>query len=298
MKRELIGAIEAGGTKMVLACGYADGTIVERTSIPTREPAETIPAMISWFAERGPAALGIAAFGPTGVRPSSPDYGRILQTPKLAWRGFDFLGAMRDGLGVPCGYDTDVNGACLGEVLFGAARGLETVLYLTVGTGIGAGVYAEGHLLHGMLHPEAGHIELARVPGDEAFAGVCPSHPSCFEGLASGPAVMRRYGVARASQLADDERFLELESSYIAQGLLAYMHVLSPQRIVLGGGVPDHAPALMPRVRAKVLERNAGYLSAPELADIDAYIVAPGCGGNQGVLGAIALGAAALAQVS
>lgn len=292
--RQLIGAIEAGGTKMVLATGYADGTIVERAGIPTEEPAKTVPAMVEWLSGKGIAALGIAAFGPTAVNPKSPDYGHILQTPKLAWRGYDFLGEMRRGLGVPCGYDTDVNGACLGEVMYGAGKGLDNVIYITVGTGIGAGVYVDGHLLHGMLHPEAGHIVLARVPGDEGFACNCPSHDSCFEGLAAGPAVVARYGVERASDMADDEGFLELESAYIAQGIVTYIYSLSPQRIVLGGGVPDHAPKLMARVRAKVLEQINGYLATPELTDIDGYIVPPACGGDQGVLGAIALGAQAL----
>lgn len=294
MDRQLIGAIEAGGTKMVLATGYADGTIVDRVSIPTEEPKKTVPTMLEWFSGKGIVALGIAAFGPTAVNPKSPDYGHILQTPKIAWRGFDFLGEMSRGLGVPCGYDTDVNGACLGEVLYGAGKGLDNVVYITVGTGIGAGVYADGRLLHGMLHPEAGHIALARVSGDEGFACKCPSHDGCFEGLAAGPAVVARYGVERASDMADDEGFLELESSYIAQGIATYIYVLSPQRIVLGGGVPDHAPKLMGRVRTKVLEQINGYLATTELADIDSYIVSPACGGDQGVLGAIALGAQAL----
>lgn len=294
--RQLIGAIEAGGTKMVLACGYADGNIVERTSIPTQDPAQTVPAMIEWFAGKGVSALGIAAFGPTGVNPSSPTYGRILQTPKLAWRNYDFLGAMSRGLSVPCGYDTDVNGACLGEVMYGAAKGLDSAMYITVGTGIGAGIYAGGQLIHGMLHPEAGHITLPRVPGDQEFECVCPTHSSCFEGLAAGPAVVKRYGVERASDMADDEDFLELEGTYIAQGILNYLYVASPQRIILGGGVPDHAPKLMARVRAKVLEFNNGYIATPELDDIDSYIVQPACDGNQGVLGAIALGAQALQQ--
>lgn len=294
MEKRLIGAIEAGGTKMVLATGCADGSITDRASIPTQDPSKTVPAMVDWFAGRGIDALGIAAFGPTAVDPSSPEYGHILKTPKIAWRGFDFLGEMTRGLGVPCGYDTDVNAACLGEVMYGAGKGLDNVVYITVGTGIGAGVYVDGRLLHGMLHPEAGHIPLSRVAGDEHFASTCPSHVSCFEGLAAGPAVLARYGVEQASDMADDEDFLELESAYIAQGVVSYAYTLSPQRIVLGGGVPDHIPGLLPRVRAKVLEQNNGYLSTRELADIDRYIVPPACGGNQGILGAIALGARVL----
>lgn len=291
--KRLIGAVEAGGTKMVCATGYADGTIVDRVSLPTKAPEETVAAMYNWFDGRGIEALGLAAFGPTGVNPHSPSYGHILQTPKVAWRGFDFLGAMSRRLGVPVGYDTDVNGACLGEVTYGSAKGLDAVVYVTVGTGIGAGVYLDGHLLHGMLHPEAGHIMLRREPGDD-FEGTCPTHGTCFEGLAAGPANLKRFGVSDPAVLDDDPRFLDLESSYIAQGLAVYVLCYSPQRIVLGGGVPDHAPKLLPLVHKKVLGILNGYIQTPELENIDSYIVAPSCGGNQGILGAIALGTCAL----
>lgn len=288
-----IGAIEAGGTKMVLATGDGKGDVLERCEIPTTDPGTCVPKMVSWFRERGVDALGIAAFGPTCVSPDSPRYGQILETPKTAWKYYDFRGAFVDALGVPVGYDTDVNGACLGEVAFGAARGLDYVVYVTVGTGIGAGVMIEGRLLHGMLHAEAGHILVPRVEGDVA-ASVCPYHDCCFEGMASGPAIERRWG-KRAQDLADDDRVWELESDYLAEGLSTYVLCYSPQRIVLGGGVM-YQEQLFGLVREKVAKILAGYIMTPEVKDMDSYIVAAGCGGDQGVLGALELGRRALAQ--
>ena len=156
--QQLIGALVAGGTKMVCATGYADGTVLEREQIATTTPQETVEAVNAWFADKGIAALGIGAFGPTAVNPASPQYGKILETPKTAWRYFDLLGTIQNELNIPCGYDTDVNVACLGEVTFGCAKGLTDVVYLTIGTGVGAGVLSGGKLVHGMMHPEAGHI--------------------------------------------------------------------------------------------------------------------------------------------
>lgn len=287
---ELIGGIEAGGTKMVCAVGREDGTLVERGSFPTGDPEETCARICAFFADRGIAALGLATFGPADVNPRSPRYGRILNTPKAAWRGFDFLGSLQRELHAPMAFDTDVNAACVGELRYGACKGLDCAVYVTVGTGIGVGVCVEGRPLHGMLHPEGGHIMPVPVPGDD-FPGVCPAHGTCLEGLASGPAICARFGVERASDLADDERFLELESSYLAQGLATYALVYSPQRIVLGGGVPDHVPALLPMVRQKVAAALNDYLRTPELSNMNTYICPPACGGDQGVLGAIALAA-------
>lgn len=191
---ELLGALEAGGTKMVCATGYADGTVLERTEFPTTAPAETIEQIVGWFQGRGITALGIGAFGPTGVNPKSSQYGYILDTPKVAWRNFNMLGALWDALGVPCGYDTDVNVACLGECSFGCGKGLDNVLYLTVGTGVGAGVMCEGKLVHGMLHPEAGHIRIQKDPDDPIGAtSGCPYHDDCLEGLIAGPAIKKRW---------------------------------------------------------------------------------------------------------
>ncbi len=282
-----IGALEAGGTKMVLAVGAPDGTILEQEELPTTEPATCVERIASWFSERSIDALGVGAFGPTGVNPASSNYGFVLDTPKLAWKGFDFRGALARALGVPVGYDTDVNAACLGEATFGCARGLDAVVYLTVGTGIGAGVMVGGELLHGMLHPEAGHISV--VPRtDDAFAGVCPYHGTCLEGMAAGPAIEERWG-APAVELAGRSEVWELEAHYLAQGLATYVLCYSPQRIILGGGVM-HQEQLFPLVREQLLKNLSGYISAPELADVDSYVVPSSLGGRQGILGALELG--------
>lgn len=291
----LIGGIEGGGTKMVCAVGYADGRLVDKRSFPTTDPDTTVVQLGDYFEGTGISALGIGTFGPLDANPQSPHYGHILYTPKLGWTGFDFLGSLKRRLSVPMAFDTDVNAACLGEVVFGSSRGLDAVVYMTVGTGIGIGFYYEGKLLHGMMHPEAGHI-LMRHQADDSFEGICPLHADCLEGLAAGPAVCARFGVAQASDLAENENFLNLESGYLAQALVTFILTYAPQRIVVGGGVSDHVPRLLPLVRQKVVTLMNGYIRTPEFGDIDNYIVAPSCRGNQGVLGAIALGARALCQ--
>lgn len=292
-KNARLGALEAGGTKMVLAVGTADGTVLEREEIPTTAPEDVVPRMVAWFAEREVAALGVGAFGPTGVNPRSADYGRVLDTPKPGWRGYDFRGELMRGLGVPVGYDTDVNAACLGEATFGAARGLDVVVYLTVGTGVGAGVMIDGHLLHGMLHPEAGHILVTRRPGDDA-PSTCPFHDCCLEGLAAGPAIERRWGAAGV-ELADRPEVWELESDYLAQALTSYVMCYSPQRIILGGGVMKQGQ-LFGLVREKLAANIGGYLRTRELADLDGYVVPASLGGDQGILGGIELARRALEE--
>lgn len=287
----LLGALEAGGTKMVLATGRADGTVVEREQMPTTAPEDVVPRMVAWFRERGVAAVGVGAFGPTGVNPRSADFGRVLDTPKPGWAGYDFRGEMMRGLGVPVGYDTDVNAACLGEVTFGAARGLDVVVYLTVGTGVGAGVMIDGQLLHGMLHPEAGHVLVTRRAADDA-PSVCPFHDSCLEGLASGPAIQRRWG-APAAELRDRPEVWDLESDYLAQAIAGYVMCYSPQRVILGGGVMKQEQ-LFDLVREKVSARIAGYLKTPELADMATYVVPASLGGDQGIMGALELARRAL----
>lgn len=285
-----IGALEAGGTKMVLSVGTSRGEVLEREEIPTQGPNDCVDRMVEWFDSHSVEALGIGAFGPTGVNPSSSSYGKILETPKTAWRHFDFLSAFKP-LDIPIGYDTDVNVACLGEVTYGSCKGLDTVVYLTVGTGIGAGVMVSGQLLHGMLHPEAGHILLEVQPGDEGNC-VCPYHDRCFEGLAAGPSIEHRWG-KKGFELADRLEVWDLESTYLAEGIATYVLCYSPQRIVLDGGVMKQTQ-LFALVRKKVLEYLNGYLVTPELADIDSYIVEAGCKGDQGVLGCIELGRRAL----
>ncbi|WP_368271812.1 ROK family protein [Enterocloster lavalensis] len=287
----LIGALEAGGTKMVCALGNENGTILEQVSIPTTTPEETVEQIVRYFKDKDIEALGVAAFGPVDVKPQSPTYGRILDTPKLAWRHFDLLGALKKELDVPMGLDTDVNGSCLGEMTYGCAKGLDSAIYITIGTGVGVGVCAGGKLLHGMLHPEGGHILLARHPEDPE-GGICPYHPNCLEGFASGPSIERRWG-KKAVELVDRPEVWELESYYIAQALVNYIMILSPQKIILGGGVM-HQEQLFPMIREKVREMIGGYLNTSELADLDNYIVPASLHDDQGIMGCIKLGLDAL----
>lgn len=287
----LIGALEAGGTKMVCALGREDGTILEQVSIPTTTPEETIPKIVSYFEGKGIEALGVATFGPADVNPASPTYGHILETPKLAWRNMDLLGRLKEALKVPMGFDTDVNGSCLGEVTYGCAKGLDSVIYITIGTGVGVGVYVNGGLLHGMLHPEGGHILLAPHPEDPGRC-ICPSHAGCLEGLASGPSIEARWG-RKAVQLVNEPKVWELESYYIAQALTDYIMLLSPQRIILGGGVM-HQEQLFPLIRGKVTEMIAGYIRTKELENMDTYIVPASLHDDQGIMGAVKLGLNAL----
>lgn len=295
MDKQLLGALEAGGTKMVCATGYADGTVVESEQIPTTTPAETMEAVAAWYQGKGIAALGIGAFGPTAVDPASPNFGQILETPKTAWRYFDLLGSLAGPLGVPCGYDTDVNVACLGEVTFGCAQGLDDVVYLTIGTGVGAGVMVNGKLLHGMLHPEAGHVLVTRDPADTIgeHSG-CPYHDNCLEGLIAGPGCAKRWGGKRASELAEDPAAMDLLAGYLAQALVTYTLCYSPKKIIIGGGVADHTPVVA-LARAKAAELLNGYLVTPELADIDTYIVNNSLDGKQGIMGCLELARRALA---
>lgn len=282
-----IGALEGGGTKMICAVGDETGRIEEQISIPTTTPDETIPPMIEYFRSKNIEALGIAMFGPVDVVEGSADYGKILNTPKLAWQGCDVVGAFRDALQIPIGLDTDVNGSCLGEVTYGAAKGLDCVVYYTIGTGVGAGIFAGGKLLHGMLHPEAGHM-LLRVSEKDPNGSVCPFHPNCFEGLCSGPSIEKRWG-KKAVELKDRPEVWELESDYIAQALTSVIMLLSPQRIILGGGVM-HQEQLFPMIREKVRGLVNGYLQTPELEDMDSYIVPASLCDNQGIMGALRLG--------
>lgn len=284
---EYIGALEAGGTKMVCAIGSASGEIIEQVSFPTDTPQQCMPHIIDWFAARDICALGIGSFGPTGVDPSSETYGYILETPKKDWAGFNLLGTLQDALAIPCAYDTDVNVACLGEATFGCAQNISNVLYLTVGTGIGAGVLIEGNLIHGMLHPEAGHIRLKKHP-DDPGTSICPWHDDCLEGLASGPSIEARWG-KKAYELSDDKRVWEIESDYLAQALATFILTYSPQRIILGGGVMKQTQ-LFALIRQKTQDYLNGYIKTPELEDIEHYIVPNSLQEKQGIMGCIELG--------
>ncbi len=282
-----LGALEAGGTKMVCAIGDETGRIFEQVSIPTETPEITMPKMIAYFQERQIEALGIGCFGPIDPDEMSETYGYITSTPKLAWANFNIVGAFREALGCPVGFDTDVNGSVLGEVTFGQAKNMRNVLYLTIGTGIGAGIYAEGKLLHGMLHPEAGHIMLAKRE-DDTYEGKCPYHGTCFEGLAAGPAIEARWG-AKGAQLEERMEVWDLEAYYIAQALANYILILSPERIILGGGVM-HQEQLFPLVRRYVGDILNGYIKTKELEDMEHYIVPASLGDNQGIMGCLELG--------
>lgn len=286
-----LGALEAGGTKMVCAIGDENGNIEERVSIPTKTPEETIPLLVDFFKQREIDALGIGCFGPLELNPKAEKYGYITTTTKLAWRNFDFLGSMKNALQCPVGFDTDVNGSVLGEVTFGQAKGKSCALYLTIGTGIGAGIYIEGKLLHGMLHPEAGHVLITRKETD-IYEGKCPYHKNCLEGLASGPAIEGRYG-KKATDLAEEEDVWDLEADYIAQALTGYILTLSPEIIILGGGVM-HQMQLFPLIRKKVTEYLGGYVNTEELSDMEHYIVPASLHDDQGIMGCLELGRRAL----
>lgn len=282
-----LGALEAGGTKMVCAVGDENGNVFERISIPTETPEITVPRMFEFFRGKGIEALGIACFGPVDLNPASSTYGYITTTPKLAWRNYDIVGAFRKEFGVPVGFDTDVNGSALGEATWGAAKDVDSCIYITIGTGVGMGAVVDGKLLHGMLHPEAGHVILKKHPED-TYKGHCPYHESCLEGLAAGPAIEERWG-KKAIDLADNPKVWEIEAYYLGQALTDYILVLSPKRIILGGGVM-HQEQLMPLVRNEVKRQLNGYISTKEITeDIEHYIVLPELNDNQGVMGCLRL---------
>jgi fructokinase len=288
---KLYGGIEAGGTKWRCAVGTAPDDLRIET-IPTTTPAETTGRAVSFFEREGPvAAIGIGCFGPVDLDPSSPTWGHVTTTPKPGWANADVAGEVARRLSAPVAFDTDVNAAAVGEHRWGAAQGLDTFAYVTIGTGIGGGVITGGRLLHGLLHPELGHL---RIPHDleaDPFPGSCPYHGDCWEGLASGPAIAARWGLPADELAARDERW-ELAARYVALGLVSVVSVLSPQRIVLGGGVGS-ARGLIERVRPRLVELINGYLDAPEFgAAIDSYLVPPALGERSGVLGAIALATA------
>ena len=282
------GTLEAGGTKMVLSVGNENNELLEQESIPTETPEKTIPRMIGWFRDKGIAALGIGSFGPVDLRKASPTYGWITRTPKPGWSGQPLLPPLRDELGVPALIDTDVNAAALAEWKLGAARGLDGCMYVTVGTGIGAGLVIEGKLVHGLVHPELGHMLLCPEPEDQTPVGFCPYHRNCLEGLASGPAMEKRWGI-KAYQLPPEHPAWDLEAAYLAQMCMNAICAFSPQKIILGGGVMQQKH-LFPRIREKTLTLLNGYVQTKEiLEDIDRYIVEPGLGTKSGATGALLL---------
>ncbi|MGO9229076.1 MAG: ROK family protein [Bryobacteraceae bacterium] len=286
----MLGAVEAGGSKFVCGVGTSPADLAT-TRIPTTTPAETLEAVVAFFereAGRELEAVGIASFGPVDPHPDSPTFGYITCTPKPGWRGTDVAGMVRRALGVPVGFDTDVNGAALGEARWGAACGLADFLYLTVGTGIGGGAMVNGKLLHGLLHPEMGHLRIPHDRGRDPFAGACPFHGDCLEGLASGPALRARWNMA-PRELGDAHPAWALEAEYLAAGLHNLVCTLSPRRIVIGGGVL-HQPCLLPMVRTELTRLLNGYIEAAEIVDeMERFVVLPELGDRAGVLGALVL---------
>ncbi|WP_062354007.1 ROK family protein [Bacillus kwashiorkori] len=288
------GSIEAGGTKFVCAIGDETGKITESITMPTRTPAETIPEVIEFFKKEKIDALGIGSFGPIDVNQTSPTYGRILNTPKLAWQNYPFLQVIEEELKIPVGFTTDVNTAALAESTYGAAKGLNSCLYITIGTGIGAGAIVNGQLLQGISHPEMGHIIVRRHPEDH-FDGFCPFHHDCLEGLAAGPAIEKRWG-KKGFELADDKKVWEMEAYYIAQALVQYITIIMPEKIIIGGGVAKQAH-LFPLIRQKVKELLNGYFTQPQFNEqIDDYIVPVGLDGDAGIIGGFVLAARTIAK--
>jgi len=290
----LYGAIEAGGTKFVCAIAGGHDDILDTATFPTTTPEETMEAVCGYFEDyqqrTGQAfdSIGVACFGPIDMDKSSDKYGYITSTPKPGWQDTDVVGALNGRFGVPIGFDTDVNAAAYGEYLWGAGKDLGVVLYLTVGTGIGGGLCVNGKPLHGLLHPEMGHVIMQQDKTKDPFECACPFHESCLEGLASGKAVDLRWGV-HASELGDDHEAWDLEADYLAQGIVDYVLTCSPHKIIIGGGLM-HKEILYPKVRTKVKEKLNDYIKAPAiLNDIDNYIVAPGLGTKSGISGAIGL---------
>ncbi|HEY97899.1 MAG TPA: ROK family protein [Dehalococcoidia bacterium] len=291
MKDRIYGGIETGGTKFVCGVGTAPDNIV-KTQFATTSPDESIGKAIDFFKNNSDQeqliAIGIASFGPVDLDKNSPTYGYITTTPKDSWSNISIVEKIRSQLSVPVVIDTDVNGAALGEQVWGAARGLDTFIYLTVGTGIGGGGIVNGGLMHGLLHPEMGHI---RVPHDwekDPYRGCCPFHGDCLEGLASGKAMELRWGQSPENLPAEHPAW-ELEAGYLASAINNFIYTISPQRIIVGGGLIKN-PDLMPAVRQKVLESLNGYLHSEAITrDIDHYIVAPELGDLAGVIGALEL---------
>jgi fructokinase len=294
--RGLIGAVEAGGTKFVLALATQDGEILERTRMPTNTPVETWPAMRAFFEEASArhgsiAAFGVASFGPIDIDPASSAYGTFTTTPKPGWSGARFHDVL-SSFGAPIKVDTDVNGAAIGEWMAGAGQECRTLAYTTIGTGVGTGVVRDGHSLMGISHFESGHIAAPRDEARDSFSGICPYHGDCIEGLACGPAIERRWGRS-LDQLGTEE--VAIVADYIAHlaSTLVLLHM--PDRLIFGGGVMK-APGLVEAVRKATSDKLNGYVQHPRLdVGLETYIVTPGLGDDAGITGAIELGRQALA---
>lgn len=288
----MLGAIEAGGTKFVCAVGTEDGKIIDRIQIDTTTPDVTMPQVIDFFQKHEIQALGIGSFGPVDIDKESETYGYITSTPKPGWNQFPFLQTMKEAFPIPMEFNTDVNAAALGELTKGAAQGQSSCLYITVGTGVGGGAVVQGHLLQGLSHPEMGHVLVRRHPED-TYEGFCPYHHDCLEGMAAGPAIERRWG-KKGHELQDREEVWEMEAYYLAQALMQYILVISPKKIVMGGGVMKQKQ-LFPLIQQQLQTLLNGYVAVPELEEsIEDYIVPPALGDDAGITGALILAKQAL----
>lgn len=292
----LFGGIEGGGTKCVCAVGSGPDEILAEIRFATTTPAETLGKAVAFFKQfDNLSALGAAFFGPLDPDRASPTYGQIMPTPKPGWANADVVDWLRTEWDIPIGFDTDVNAAALAEWRWGAARGDDPVIYLTVGTGIGGGALVNGQLMHGLIHPEMGHMLLPQDKEKDPFPGACPFHANCLEGLASGPALEKRWG-RKAETLPPDHPAWALEAHYLALGLMNLICSFSPQKIVLGGGVVQQAH-LLPVIREEVTTLLNGYVQSDKIIrHIEDYIVTPGLGSRSGVLGALALAERAFYQ--
>ncbi len=289
---KLYGAIEAGGTKFMCAVGSGPGHIVRETRIPTTQPEETLKQVADFFrpfvSDKSIVSLGIACFGPVDLDPHSATFGYITSTPKPGWRNTAVAPRLQHELGIPVQFDTDVGGAALGEYTWGAGRGFDPTLYLTIGTGIGGGIIINGTSLKGLVHPEMGHIRLPHDTTRDPFPGACPFHGDCLEGLAAGPALQKRFG-RPGSQLADNDPYWPLEAHYLALAVENFVLTFSPRKVILGGGIMQRQ-FLFDLIRPEVKQLLNGYVQSQVLLDhMDEYIVPPGLGTQSGILGAIAL---------
>ncbi len=290
---KIYGGIEAGGTKFVCAVGTGPDDLRDVVRIETRTPKETFAKVIDYFQKQAAAgdeiaSLGIASFGPVDVHSESETFGFITSTPKPGWSHTDFLGTIKNALQIPVAFDTDVNVAALGEQTWGAAQGLDTFMYLTIGTGLGGGGFVNGKMMHGLVHPEVGHI---RIPHDlvkDPYPGSCPFHGDCLEGLACGVAMKQRWGI-EGQKLPPDHPAWELEAEYLAYALVNFICTISPQKIIMGGGVMQQE-TLFPLIRKKVKDLLNNYVGSEAVqANIDQYIIPPELGSQSGIVGAIAM---------
>lgn len=297
--RKLYGGIEAGGTKFV--CGISDepGKLLHKIRIPTGSPEETMPKVIDYFHEINNttpiSAIGVCSFGPLDANPYSKNYGYITTSPKPGWDNYNFVNTLKEAFDIPIGFDTDVNGAALGEFYWGAGKRLQTLMYWTVGTGIGAGIIFSGKVMGGTQnHAEAGHTFVIHDKEKDPFEGVCPYHSNCLEGLASGPAIMKRWQVQSAVDIPHDHPAWDLEAEYLGYAMANAIMTVAPQRIIIGGGVMQRE-SLYGKIHAKTLEKLGGFLNSfVNSSNISQYIVQPNLGSIAGLYGAIALAEEAL----